>query len=1133
MGEVWRGRHKGQDLPVAVKILTRRDTLDARYEIGFREEVRAAASLDHPNIVTVYDYGRTTLETEEFTNGRYANGSPYLVMELVDGFPLKQLCGRVAWNTLHRLLMALLDSLGHAHARGVIHRDLKPHNVMIAYDADRALEVKLTDFGLAHAMHHDAVNPFLDRMAGTPNYMAPEQVLVSWRDYGPWTDLYAVGCLAHALVDGKPPFAGRGARAILRAHLEDPPPIILGDVPDGFRLWVNRLLEKEPARRYACAADAAWALKRLNDEAPFNADDAAATRLDMAMVQSSDALDPSILVSEVRHTLSWAKDEWSRDESGSFLPGSEVPRVPQEWRGPIDLSWNPLVGAGLGLWGLRTLPLVGRDTERDRLWRMLTDVHADGRPRAAVLEGPSGFGKSRLARWVSERAAEFGVAAIIEATHSPLGGTHDGLSAAFARFHQCHGLGRSPTTVRLSKALRAMGETNEEVWHQLAEVLFTPQAGEDAPRISPRRRRSILMAHLQRLARRRPILLMVDDAHWGAEALDFVRSVLTRDDLHVMSVLTSDGTAEITGAERVALGPLNPAAMHDLLSGRLGLDKTLSGQVEERAEGNPLFAIQLVGDWVQRGELQPADKGFQLAAGVKPRLPDSIHAVWVDRLDEIFGNRADDQDAFELAALLGPTVAADEWAAACKHGGLKISDDLVELLLEGGLARRPLRDRPEWAFSHGLLRQSVLRLIKEGGRVVAHNAACAAALGAVTKRPWLDERRARHLMAAGDYEAALEPLIQATWERLLESQHDASRALLDEWQRLVARLNLAPDDPRRGDGWLLTCRIARLKGQDQDKARRLAHAAETEGRTYGWTRVIARTLVDRAWDAFNTDDRLTAIQRLAEAAKLAGELGDGKLQANCLRNQAVFQLDRGDPRDVAKLLQKAVEAYQQLKHPQGLGLAHINLAQLARRRDHYARAQAHLDDAARTFSASDTRWGIAMVLAERGLLYTVAGDEAGAEKALVSAIERYEIIGGVNAPLAKLYLAELRTSQGRYDEAWGMFEVLRKKFLGQKRQGRALLAVLGLLTVAAADQDWTSWNARLNEARALIDTQPATRDACRMTETAARAALKRQAAHPAAGAWTLAVEQWHELDDKAAIVRVEAERDRAEALARN
>ena len=540
MGEVWRGRHKGQDLPVAVKILTRRDTLDARYEIGFREEVRAAASLDHPNIVTVYDYGRTTLETEEFTNGRYANGSPYLVMELVDGFPLKQLCGRVAWNTLHRLLMALLDSLGHAHARGVIHRDLKPQNVMIAYDADRALEVKLTDFGLAHAMHHDAVNPFLDRMAGTPNYMAPEQVMVSWRDYGPWTDLYAVGCLAHALVDGKPPFAGRGARTILRAHLEDPPPIILGDVPDGFRLWVNRLLEKEPARRYACAADAAWALKRLNDEAPFTADDAAATRLDMAMVQSSGALDPSILVSEVRHTLSWAKDEWSRDESGSFLPGSEVPRVPQEWRNPIDLSWNPLVGAGLGLWGLRTLPLVGRDAERDRLWRMLTDVHADGRPRAAVLEGPSGFGKSRLARWVSERAAEFGVAAVIEATHSPLGGTHDGLSAAFARFHQCHGLGRTPTTVRLSKALRAMGETNEEVWHQLAEVLFTPQAGEDAPRISPRRRRSILMAHLQRLARRRPILLMVDDAHWGAEALDFVRSVLTRDDLHVMSVLTSD-----------------------------------------------------------------------------------------------------------------------------------------------------------------------------------------------------------------------------------------------------------------------------------------------------------------------------------------------------------------------------------------------------------------------------------------------------------------------------------------------------------------------------------------------------------------------------------------------------------------
>ncbi|MCB9523164.1 MAG: protein kinase [Myxococcales bacterium] len=1131
MGEVWRGTHKPQGLPVAVKILTRRDTLDARYEIGFREEVRAAASLDHPNIVTVYDYGRTDQKTEEWTNGRYPVGSPYLVMELVEGMSLRQLCGRLAWPTLANILLGLLDALGHAHARGLIHRDLKPHNVMVTPDEAGALTVKLTDFGLAHATRPDAANPFLERMAGTPNYMAPEQVMVAWRDYGPWTDLYALGCLAHALATGRPPFAGRGSRAILKAHLEDPPPPLVADVPDGFCRWVDRLLEKEPDRRYACAADAAWALMQvLEGGEPLSGRDAKATRLDFKAISSSDKqLDASVAVSGVRHTLNWDLSELSQSASVSFLPGREVPPVPGNWRRVVEeVAWNPMVGAGLGLWGLRSLPLVGREHARDRLWDLLTEVHADGRPRGAVIEGPPGFGKTRLVHWLAERASEYGVAQVVEITHSAQGSPKDGLVPGFARFHQCHGLDRGEATDRMARILRHLGEHNEERWHQIGDLLAESDA--DTRPISPRQRRRILLDHLRRLSRARPVILLVDDAQWADDALDFARSVLaSREELHVLVVLTSDGSAHVTGAERVVLEPLDAEQMTELVQSLLGLVGEVAQAVERRAEGNPLFAIQLVGDWVQRGELQATPQGFRRPPGVKIKLPDSIHAIWLDRLDALLGEAAQDWRALELAAVLGQRVAMDEWAAACRHAGVHPTEDLVEVLIEGGLATRTLRERDHWAFAHGLLHQSMLRLVREGGRGLAHHAACGVALAGFRKRPGVSERQARHLLAAGDDAAALEPLIDAAWARLKASEHDRAQALYEQWRNAVMRLDLPPDDAQRAAGLHLKCRIARTQGELK-RARQLAEAAEAEARRHNWWKVLARTLVDRGWDAFNEGDLQLGLDRMAEGARIAQQHADSNLQANSLRNQAVLQLDR-DPARVRSLLEEARAVYAAQNHPQGLALTAVNHAQLARRQGQYAQAEAWLDEADRHFLADHTRWGHAMVLAERGLVRLLAGDLAGAEELLQEAVQRYQVLGGVNAPLAKLNLAELRLAQGKRDEAWGLFAGLREKLGQHGRHGRTLHATLGLLAVAADDEDWESWDETVDLARPLVeDHLAAGRDAIRLAEQAAQAALRRGEPRRAAQAWDLAQVQWQALGAADEVTRVQAERARADAL---
>ncbi len=190
MGEVYRGMHTAQKVPVAIKVLKGPIAQDPVYQESFRNEVSAVAGLDHPSIVKVFDYGQVPADAADASDGFLVAGCPYLVMELVEGGALFQWRGRLSWEQSRRMIQLLLDALAHAHARGVIHRDLKPGNVLINPDLSR---VVLTDFGLAHAWDRKASTESEKSVMGTPAYMAPEQLRGQWRDQGPWTDLYDLG----------------------------------------------------------------------------------------------------------------------------------------------------------------------------------------------------------------------------------------------------------------------------------------------------------------------------------------------------------------------------------------------------------------------------------------------------------------------------------------------------------------------------------------------------------------------------------------------------------------------------------------------------------------------------------------------------------------------------------------------------------------------------------------------------------------------------------------------------------------------------------------------------------------------------------------------------------------------------
>ena len=262
MAEVWRARHRDTGTPAAIKVMSGQWRSEPWAWRSFQAEVRAVAGLDHPHIVTVFDQGVVGEGAAASSAGRLPPGSPWLAMELLDGKGVHRWLAAGDWLVVRELLTTLLGALAHAHGRGVVHRDLKPSNLLLGPGG-----VRLSDFGLALPWQRLAEDEGLagQYVAGTPAYMAPEQVEHRWRDFGPWTDMYALGCVATQLITGRAPFAHLRAEAAALAHCTLPPPVLRPrfSVPAGLQEWVNRLLAKSPEGRFRAAADALMALSEL------------------------------------------------------------------------------------------------------------------------------------------------------------------------------------------------------------------------------------------------------------------------------------------------------------------------------------------------------------------------------------------------------------------------------------------------------------------------------------------------------------------------------------------------------------------------------------------------------------------------------------------------------------------------------------------------------------------------------------------------------------------------------------------------------------------------------------------------------------------------------------------------------
>ncbi|HRJ55235.1 MAG TPA: protein kinase, partial [Anaerolineales bacterium] len=256
MANVYLARDVVLDRPVAIKVLRKEYSANDNFQKQFLLEARAAANLSHPNIVTVHDFG-------------IADNLVYIVMEQIPGKDLKQLVRERGRFTIEQgipLMIQACAGVGYAHRAGLVHCDIKPHNMLVSKD----MRLKVTDFGIARALATIKPGERNDIVWGSPLYFAPEQALGEAPT--PASDVYSLGVVMYELLTGTPPFTASTADELARLHISARPlPVseYVPDIPSLLEEIIMKVLSKEPSARYRTADQLGRVLQKFGTVPDF------------------------------------------------------------------------------------------------------------------------------------------------------------------------------------------------------------------------------------------------------------------------------------------------------------------------------------------------------------------------------------------------------------------------------------------------------------------------------------------------------------------------------------------------------------------------------------------------------------------------------------------------------------------------------------------------------------------------------------------------------------------------------------------------------------------------------------------------------------------------------------------------
>ena len=1158
MGRVYRAFHKERKTPVAIKVLTSKCAQKREYFDQFRLEAQSVAGLNHPHIITVYDYGEVDSKTEELSVGDFDSKSPYLIMEYASGGSLVEFRNNRSWSRLKDTILILLEALGHAHARGIIHRDLKPENILVCNEQDFRPGLKVADFGIAHPLdiHTDKGSLY----AGTPAYMAPEQVHGNWRDYGPWTDLYSLGCMIYEFLCGTIPFKASNLHELYQAQLLQSPAPLHSHIPlpKGFDEWLSCLFEKDPRHRFQLAADAAWALRGLGDplrDCFTNQEINVQGDLEITIFKESQSKNTAFSEDQIETSLDQLAQtvphfpkELSETETASRKtkvrchsqhPFHSRPSFTTDWR--IHESrppWMQLGGVGLGLYGLRTIPFIDRDEARGKIWKTLEEVYDSGNARLILLNGTAGNGKSRLAQWVSQRANELGYAIILRADHSPTPGPLDGLKRMLAQTIGCLGLSRKETANRVNSFLTNRGVFEPNDVFALTELIlpFTEgEQGETDRMINFSRtaeKHFLIYRFLLLLSTERPVILWLDDIQWGAETLGFVEFIMNSQEQNPSPILllltVRDQALTERNLERESLENLLnrdnalkitiPLLESDdsiaLVKELLGLEGSVAAKVVERTFGSPLFAIQLVGDLVARKALELTRNGFALRKSKELYVPQDVQEVWSAHLLRLLSNQKESfTAALELASVLGSKVDDLEWREAANHAMVNIPENLTEILFRNRLAT------PEdfgWSFVHGMLCEVLKKQAIEAGRYNSYHYACARMLQSLypKKQTGVAERLGRHLIEAGEFEHSVGPLLQGAKELIKASRFWEALSHIEDREKALNQLGISQDDERWGEGWVTSSQAYSYLGKFSE-AFDVGKTARDHSIKNDWKAILPESYRCMGLADIWRGNVMPAKEYFEQALPLFRQIGDKSGLANCLMALGKSMMHIGQISESIDVLNQALQIFESMQNPLGTSETNFNLAIAHTYSTQFEQAKTYLIRAIEIFEKAGCRHGVADCLNSFAEIDRANGDFEKAEKGYRNAYEIFASLGETDQYVAQYNLGLVILAKDDYLEALKIFEYLAQKMSEAGQYGFLPLVYSAQLPCLAVSGTWDRWDAHYKWINEKLASEPIVDpDIATMCLLAGDKAIEAGDEPRARKIYELSKEQWNALENK-------------------
>jgi serine/threonine-protein kinase len=704
--EVFLAQDTVLDAPVAFKVVRRNLAMHRRFRARFNHEVALSSRLVHPNLVPVHD------------TGVLKDGRPFVALAYAQGGNLRDvLRAGLPFTRLLSLAEQVCRALAALHARGLVHQDLKPENVLVHLDEEGVPHAWVADLGVA-----DQVIDLLRgevRLSGTPTYMAPEQLQGRSREVGPWTDLYALGLILFEAVSGARPFEGLRGADMLQARLqqvERPVPSPGLQVPDGLLDLIQHLLDPEPRQRYDRAADVRRALRQVRRDMGANDPQ---LQVDLAGSEDS-ALDRTTPIAKALVASASARPTgaliWRR------VPPKEMPEAP-----PGDHDAPP--PASLALYALRESPLLERDGEAQAIWDVARSVVDGQRARVVLVVGHRGVGKSHLVRSVATKLDEGAWMEVVRLRYGDPPGLDDGYPGAVRELLVPWHDTRAELEARLARWLARDQETTLGAVRNQAKLLTRwcgqTRPGESQPNIGMGLH--YLYQHLDLRAWRGGSCVVMDDVHLAEEpgdGLDMAEALLDeavgRRPVLVLATVSAEALARRPelrdrvdalveqGAHRVDLAPLTQDQIFRVLSHSHRLDEELAERVAERVVNHPLFAGMVLRECAARGVLRADSRGrLVLKPGVDVRriLPRDLDTLFRNRLQGVVESADDPRGAAEALAAVALVGQAPPTELV-----RSVSESGLDALLASGVVRR---DGGVLRFEDNALGQTATLLAQE------------------------------------------------------------------------------------------------------------------------------------------------------------------------------------------------------------------------------------------------------------------------------------------------------------------------------------------------------------------------------------------------------------------------------------